>query len=209
MSCCGHHRDPGSPPALRSRNQTDCCAADSSDSPGSRYHPRELSASSLKKLKAEPCMALVPLLVTTLIATPRYDPYSADVLPGLDLNLFDRIGNRPHAGRGKKVGRGIDAVERQAVLNLPLTGASEAQTDIAVDAREHAGRRGREIPDVRPFSGSSTIARLPIVSETVALSVVEDLRPGFDIHRFGEVADLEHRDRCARPGCWSLRRRWP
>ena len=67
---------------------------------------------------------------------------------GLDLNLFDRIRNRPHAGRGKKVGRGIDAVERQAVLNLPLTGASEAQTDVAVDAREHAGGRGREIPDV-------------------------------------------------------------
>src|SRR5204862_6060573 len=64
----------------------------------------------------------------------------------LALNLFDRIGDWPHAGRGKKVGRGVDAVERQAVLNLPLTAASEAQTDIAVDAGEHARGGVRENP---------------------------------------------------------------
>ena len=62
--------------------------------------------------------------------------------PGLDLDLFDRIGNWPHAGRGKKVGRGVDAVERQAVLNLPLTGASKAQSDVAVDSGQHPGSRG-------------------------------------------------------------------
>ena len=48
---------------------------------GFSYHPREFNESSLKKLKVDPCGVLVPLLVTTLIATPRYAPYSADVLP--------------------------------------------------------------------------------------------------------------------------------
>ena len=67
---------------------------------------------------------------------------------GLNLNLLDRVGDRAHAGRGQQVGRRVDAVEREAVLDFPLARSSEAQTDIAVEAAEHARRRAREVPDV-------------------------------------------------------------
>ena len=113
---------------------------------------------------------------------------------GLDLNLFDRIGDRPHAGRGEKVGRGIDAVERQAVLDLPLTGASEAQTDVAVDAREHAGGRGSR--DSRHCGHSAAARRSPACRSSPRPSRCRSSRtwrPGFDVHRFGHAADLEHR----------------
>ena len=44
---------------------------------------------------------------------------------------------------------------------------------------------------MRPVSGSSTMARSPTVSETVARSVFEHLRLRFDAHGFGERADLQ------------------
>ena len=91
---------------------------------------------------------------------------------GLHLNLGHGLGDRPHAGRRQQVGRGIDAVERQAVLDLALAGAPEALADIAGARRQHAGCRLS--PDSRRCgrcSGSSTIARSLIVSETVARSV--------------------------------------
>ena len=67
---------------------------------------------------------------------------------GLDLDLLDRVRDRPHAGRRQQVGRGVDAVERQAVLNLALAGAAEAQADVAVQAAQNARRRARQVPDV-------------------------------------------------------------
>ena len=48
---------------------------------GFSKNPRSSSASSWKNSNSEPCGVLVPLLVTTLMWTPRYAPYSADVLP--------------------------------------------------------------------------------------------------------------------------------
>src|SRR5207248_748267 len=44
-------------------------------------YPRWSSASSWKNSKSDACGVFVPLLVTTLMCTPRYEPYSAEVLP--------------------------------------------------------------------------------------------------------------------------------
>ena len=67
---------------------------------------------------------------------------------GLHLDLRHGVRDRPHAGRGEEIRGGIDAVERQAVLNLTLAGAAEAQADIAVEAAEDTWRRARQAPDV-------------------------------------------------------------
>ena len=77
---------------------------------------------------------------------------------GLHLDLGHRVGDRPHARRRQQVGGGIDAVERQAVLDLALPGAAEAEADVAVQAAEDARRRARGLQTLRPLSGSSTIA---------------------------------------------------
>ena len=45
---------------------------------------------------------------------------------------------------------------------------------------------------MRPLSGSSTIARLPIVSETDGAVGVQHLRLRFDVDRLGQAADLQH-----------------
>ena len=62
---------------------------------------------------------------------------------GLDLHLGDRVRDRTHGGLGREVGRGIDAVQRQAVLECALSGAGKA-----VGAAEHARRRAGQGPHV-------------------------------------------------------------
>ncbi len=75
---------------------------------------------------------------------------------GLHLDLGDRIGHRPHAGHRQQVGAGVDAIHRQAVLNLPLAGAAEGQADVG--GRCHAARRAWS-PPAATRCGRSTAGR--------------------------------------------------
>ncbi len=114
---------------------------------------------------------------------------------GLDLDRFHRIGDGPHARRRQQVGRGVDAVERQAVLDLPLTGAAEAQADIAVEAAQHPRRGARQRPDVASARRQVHDGSLADGFRDHRAVGREDLGSRLDIHRLGEPADLHHRVR--------------
>ena len=152
----------------------------------------ESSASSLKKLKTDPCGELVPLLVTTLMSTPRYEPYSADVLP-----VWTWI-----ASTASAIGRMLVAASRlddelmpssdrlfwisrwPAPLKLrPMSLLSPPSTPGVVLAR---------LQTLRPFNGRSTIARWPMVSETTALSVSSTCASASTLTDSASAADLHH-----------------
>ena len=188
-SCCGRRRGPGI-----ITGSLDLKAKLISDLRLFRLfwfsvHPRALSESSLKKLNADPCSALVPLFVVTRFPSRRQDTSRiGPCAAALDLHLFDTIGNRPHAGRGKKVGRGVDAVRARGCSESPHCRAPrKAQPDVAVDSSEHPGV---VLATPQPFAPHSPRSPAPMVSETTALWG-EHLRPGFDIDRLGRPSDLE------------------
>ena len=114
---------------------------------------------------------------------------------GLHLDLRHGVRDRPHAGRSEKIRGGIDAVERQAVLNLTLAGAPEAQTDIAVEAAEDTRRRARQAPDVAAAQRQLDDRALADRFRDRGAVGVQHLRLRRHVHRFGDAADLERRVR--------------
>ena len=123
------------------------------------------------KWNSAPCRSLVPALVTTLMCTPRYEPYSAEVLPvwtctsvtasaiGRMLVAASRLDDELMPSSDK-----LFWISRwPAPLKLkPISLLLPPSTPGVVLAR---------LQTLRPLSGSSTIARERIVSETMARSV--------------------------------------
>ena len=70
-----------------------------------------------------------------------------------------------------RVGRGVDAVEGQAVLDLALAGAAKLRPMSLLIPPRTPGVVAARFQTLRPFSGSSTTARSLMVAETVGRSV--------------------------------------
>src|SRR5439155_62402 len=109
---------------------------------------------------------------------------------GLDLNLRHRVRDRTHAGRRQQIGGGVDAVQRQAVLDFALARSSETEADIARRGRHDAWRGARQAPDIAPVQRQIAHRALADRFRDPGAVRVEHRRGGDDGNRFVQLADL-------------------